>query len=147
MEAVARPPHCDGMASKRGRPRQIIGKHRANRIELLRLREGLTQGQLGALCKPALTENKISRLERRIEPLTLDLIYQLADALGVHRVEIFEDLPYAPRVAAMADRVNALAEPDQEQVLRVVDATIGDADKAVPGFLPQSDKKALPDLS
>jgi hypothetical protein len=38
----------------------------------------------------------------------------------VHRTEIFEELPYSPRIRAMADLVETLPKPEQDRVFRVV---------------------------
>lgn len=108
------------MAKPRGRPRQHIGKHRPNRIRELRDGQHLSQDELGARCAPPLPGMKISRLERRVEPLTLDLIFRLADALQVHRIEIFEELPFSPREIAMVELVRGLAEADQRAAFRML---------------------------
>lgn len=96
------------------------GRFRANRVRLLREREGWSEQDLAL--RLGWTPTKVQRIERGQKDLTITEVYALADALQVHRIEIFEDLPYSPRVRDVADRISGLSENAQETVIRVIDA-------------------------
>jgi transcriptional regulator with XRE-family HTH domain len=96
------------------------GHFRPNRVKLLREAEGLSDQQLADLLRWPVS--KVSKVENRQQDLSLSDIYSLAHVLKVHRLEIFEELPYSPRVRAMAELVSQLDESEQDRVFRVVDA-------------------------
>lgn len=96
------------------------GKYRANRVKLLREREGWTDEELAA--KLGWPTSKISKIENRQQDLRLTDIYKLADVFGCHRLDIFEPLPFGPRVLSAAERIGGLAEPEQTRLLNAIEA-------------------------
>lgn len=100
----------------------MVNDPRGNRIKELREARGLSMAELAALCSRA-TASQINKLEKGKTQLTSYWLDQLANALGVHRLEILEPVPKLSQTEqALIERYRGLNETGQQTVFKVADA-------------------------
>lgn len=100
-----------------------------NRIYEHRKARGLSQEALAVAINPRTTKMSISRMERGLQPITLDDLREIGRVLGVNPADLLAaaDNPLGPRSdseAALIDRYRAADPERREDLDRVMDALV-----------------------
>lgn len=98
---------------------KVIGR----RVFTLREERGLSMAELGALCLPPANGSQINKIEKGVTQVTMLWARRLADALGIHPLDILEPTSkLTPPEQKLLMLYRGLEEDQQETIFKVADA-------------------------